>query len=96
MIIFSVIIHNLFYYVKRHDFIEVLLDGGLEPDRFPSQWAFDGNLARSQFGTKYKWATPISFLSSHPPFEKNALKAFRLLIDSGIKFIFKIYLKNSF
>lgn len=85
MVVFSVIIH-WFYYVRRYDFIQVLLDGGLEPDRFPSQWAFDGNLARSQFGTKYKWATPISFLSSHSTFEENALKAYRSLVDSGITF----------
>lgn len=70
----------------RFDLVRVLVSGGLDPDRFPTQWSFEEDLPRNHLGAKYKWATPLSVLVSRSWFLDETLSNLRFLVESGIKF----------
>ena len=77
----SVNIFSLAVTYGRLYLIPTLLDGGLDPDRFPTLWRFEDPLARHHLDHYSKWATPASFIASYQPFTEESLKALQRLIQ---------------
>lgn len=81
----SVNIFTLAVTYDRFGLIQMLVEEGLIPDRYPCQWKFNGvfEILQRNKSHSWKWGSPLSFILSHSPFCEKSAKAVEFLVQAG-------------
>ena len=82
----------IFDLIIRLDLIGVLIEGGFQPDFYPSPLKFNnpGGIALRRLGYKWLTLTPLGFLLSYFPFNDVSFEAIKFLVnkDNILLFMF--------
>lgn len=69
--------------LHRIECVRVLLRKGLRSDEFPCLWRYRNRPVLDVLGLEYPFATPLSFILSYSPFDKQLLEVLKEFVDKG-------------